>query len=67
MKRKDPMRPVVLTPADCTPDGRETIEHFIARGGRVDVIPAASAAPAAALPAREAYGRHYASSLRAGS
>lgn len=67
MKRRDPIRHVVLTPADCTPDGRETVEHFIARGGCVDVIPAASSAPAAALPAREAYGRHYASSLRAGS
>lgn len=67
MKRLDPVRHVVLTPADCTPDGRETVEHFIARGGRVDVIPSACAEPAAALPAREAYGRHYGSSLRAGS
>ena len=67
MKRKDPVRPVVLTPADCTPDGRETVEHFIARGGRVDVIPSAGVEPAVARPAREAYGRHYGSSLRAGS
>lgn len=65
-RRTDPHRPVALTAADCTPDGRETVEHFLARGGRVDVLPPAGPAPAAALPAREAYGRGYATPLRVG-
>lgn len=58
MKRRTaPAHAVTLKPADCTPDGRETIEHFLARGGRIQVIPATPASPARTAPVFESFGK----------
>lgn len=57
---------VPLAPEHRDGAGRETLAHFLQRGGSIDVLPPPERRPHTAMPARERIGQGYASHLRAG-
>lgn len=56
----------LLAPEHRDDAGRETLAHFLQRGGSIDVLPLPQWRPHTAMPARERIGQGYASHLRTG-